>query len=90
MQKVQLIEYCGWVGVALFVSAYYMLSTNRLSSKSHLFHVLNILGSFGLIINAFYYSDHPNLLVNVIWMIIGLTSIVRNLVEANGKTKQSG
>lgn len=74
------IEITGWIAVFLYVLAYFLLSTDRLSAKSYLFHILNILGAAGLIVSAWYFSDRPNLVVNAIWFAIGATVIVRKLL----------
>lgn len=73
-----LIQICGWTGVSFFIIAYCLLSGNYISSKHYSFHLLNIVGGIGLSINAFYYHNQSNMLVNVIWITIGLVSIIKN------------
>lgn len=82
------IEVTGWLAVLLYVLAYFLLSTNKLSAHSYTFHLLNILGAIGLIINALYYSDRANLVVNVIWFAIGAVVILRKLLGP-GKDSES-
>jgi len=72
MQEKSLIEAIGWAGVIFYVFSYFLLSTGKLKANSYLFHVLNVLGAIGLIIDSGYEDDRPNLAVNSIWLLIGL------------------
>lgn len=81
-----IVEIAGWIAVFLYVLAYFLLSTNRLSAQSYLFHILNVLGATGLIINAYYFSDQANLVVNVVWFAIGTTVIVRKMLSAGKRS----
>ncbi|WP_077401237.1 CBU_0592 family membrane protein [Cellulophaga omnivescoria] len=67
----------GWLGAILFVVSYLLLSIGKLSSKSKVYHILNILGAVCLIINGFALNDFPNVVVNAVWACIGLYAIVR-------------
>ena len=75
MQEKSLIEAIGWAGVIFYVFSYFLLSTGKLKANSYLFHLLNILGAIGLIIDSSYEDDKPNLAVNTIWLLIGLFAI---------------
>ncbi|WP_254560514.1 CBU_0592 family membrane protein [Dyadobacter diqingensis] len=77
----KVIEFAGWLGVIFYVFAYLLLSTGMLKANSYRFHSLNILGAIGLIINSAYYGDKPNLVVNVIWLIIGIFAIYRRYLH---------
>lgn len=74
-----IVELAGWLGVIFYVFAYLLLSTGKLKSISYQFHLLNILGAIGLITDSAYYGDKPNLVVNVIWLVIGVSAISRRL-----------
>jgi hypothetical protein len=69
-----------WLGVVFYIMAYLLLSTGRLKPGSPLFHLLNILGAIGLIIDSAYHKDSPNLAVNVVWLLIGLFAISKSLL----------
>jgi len=69
----------GWIGAALLLGAYALVSTKRLEGDSVAYQGLNLLGSAMLIVNSFYYGAYPSVGVNVIWIGIALCSIVRVL-----------
>ena len=73
-----LIEIIGWLGAALVLSAYGLLSAHRLSSRSAAYQVLNIAGSIGLVINSGWNGAVPSAVVNVIWLGIGAHALWRN------------
>lgn len=78
-----IVEIAGWLGVIFYVFAYLLLSTGILKSTSFQFHSLNILGAIGLITDSAYYGDNPNLVVNVIWLVIGVFAISRRLFSSS-------
>lgn len=65
------VELVGWVGAALVLVAYGLLSAHRLSSRSISYQLLNIAGSIGLVINSAWNGAIPSAAVNVIWLGIG-------------------
>lgn len=85
MKSETIVEIIGWIGVIFYVFAYLLLSIGKLRADSYLFHTLNILGAIGLITDAGYYGDQPNLVVNVIWFAIGLFAIVRRLITSKSQ-----
>ncbi len=73
-----LIEIIGWVGAALVLAGYGLLSAHKLDSRSVTYQMLNIGGSLGLVINTLWNGAIPSAAVNVIWMGIGLHAVWRN------------
>lgn len=67
MDSKLVIEVIGWLGVIFYVLAYLLLTIGFLKANSYLFHILNILGASGLIMDSAYFGDKPNLVVNVLW-----------------------
>ena len=72
------MEIIGWVGAALVLAGYGLLSAHKLDSRSVTYQVLNIGGSLGLVINTLWNGAIPSAAVNVIWMGIGLHAVWRN------------
>jgi len=66
----------GWLGALSYIIAYLFLSLGKLNAKQKTYHLLNIVGATGLIINAIDLNDYPNIIVNVIWFAIGLTALM--------------
>jgi formate hydrogenlyase subunit 3/multisubunit Na+/H+ antiporter MnhD subunit len=66
------IEIVGWLAAALMLSAYLLLTSGRLSSRSNLYHWLNVLSGAGIVINSGWNGAYPSAFINVIWIAIGL------------------
>lgn len=90
MHKISLTEGLGWLGVLFYVSSYLLLSTGKLKSTGYKFHLLNILGAIGLIIDSAYENDKPNLTVNIIWLLIGLGAIGRRFCNNRSYRRNRG
>jgi hypothetical protein len=71
-----LADIAGWAGSLLYITAYLLLCMKKLNEDHSFYHLLNILGAFGLIVNANHWNDYPNIVVNVVWMAIGLAAII--------------
>ena len=71
------INIVGWVGVAMLLLAYWMVSTKRMEGSGIAFQLLNILGAAGLVTNSYYYGALPSVGVNVAWIAIGGYALLR-------------
>lgn len=60
-------EAVGWLGAVLVLAAYAVV-TNR--GTSFHYHVMNLLGAVGLLVNALHHRALPSTAVNVIWCFI--------------------
>lgn len=69
-------EIIGWFGVLLFISAYLLLSFNKLKPNKMPYQLMNILGAICLMLNSYYFNDFPNFILNLIWMCIGIVAIM--------------
>lgn len=74
-----LIEILGWCSVIAILGAYTLLSFNFLLSSSLIYQLLNITGAIGLIIEAYSKKDYEPVILNIIWFLIALISILRIL-----------
>lgn len=79
-------EVLGWAGAAALLLAYGLLSAGRLPAN-RTYHLINIIGSAGLGANALVHHAFPGVLVNAVWLLIGLVSVIeasRRLRRAQG------
>lgn len=67
----------GWIGAALLLGAYALVSTKRLEGDSLVYQLLNLFGSAFLIVNSAYYGAYPSVGVNVVWIGIAIFAILR-------------
>lgn len=71
-----LVRLSGWLGVIIYLIAYLLLVVKKLQSERPLYHILNILGAIGLLLNAWLLRDYPNLAINIIWAMIAVYAII--------------
>jgi len=67
----------GWLGAALVLVPYALVSTGRMSGTSAAYRGLNIGGGLCLLANTFYHGAYPSAVVNVIWTAIAVYAITR-------------
>ena len=71
------IEIIGWTAAAMMLSAYMLLTSGRLSSRSAVYQWLNVLSGAGFIVNSGWNGAYPSAFLNLIWMAIGLYGLFR-------------
>ena len=67
-------ELSGWVGAILVLIAYFLVSTEKMNSKSFTFQALNIAGAFLLVLYTYNCKAYASMSVNLIWIFIGVVS----------------
>ncbi len=72
-----LVEIVGWVGGALILAAYLLVSTRRLAAHAAAFQWLNIAGAVGILINSGWHGALPSVILNIAWMAIGIATLWR-------------
>lgn len=73
------MDLIGWIGAALVLSAYFLVSTRRLIGDSTPFQRLNLAGGIGLLANTLYYRAYPSSLVNIVWILIASVTLLRGI-----------
>jgi len=71
------VNVLGWLGSAAVVTAYSLISLQKLRSDSKTYQWLNLVGSVGLAINTGYFRAYPSTVVNVVWLLIACSALVR-------------
>jgi len=67
----------GWGGAFLILLAYFLVSFAIVSAHSLWYQGLNIVGSFGLTLEAFSKKDQPLTWLNAAWVIIALVAVLQ-------------
>ena len=65
------VDLIGWTGALLIIGAYALLSAGRIRAESALYHLMNILGAAGFVVNSGWNGALPSAAMNVVWMGIG-------------------
>ncbi|WP_433059288.1 CBU_0592 family membrane protein [Dactylosporangium sp. CS-033363] len=72
-----LIDFMGWIGAALVLAAYALVSTKRLAGDGVVFQTMNIVGAIALAWNSAVSHAWPSVAVNVAWVGIGAIAMYR-------------
>ena len=71
-----IIDIAGWIGAILLLLAYASVSSRRLAGDSVRFQLLNLSGGLLLAVNSGYHGALPSVVVNAVWIVIGVTALV--------------
>jgi hypothetical protein len=71
------IELAGWLGVLAYLIAYLLLALRILRADTLSYHLMNVIGAIGLIVNSLHTQDRQSIVVNVAWLLIGLWALYR-------------
>ncbi len=72
-----LIEVVGWIGAALIIAAYALLSAGKLRGDSRTYHLMNIFGAAGFVLNSGWNGAFPSAALNVVWIGIGAYGLLQ-------------
>jgi len=70
-------EISGWVGMALIVAAYFLISFKRIEAANRGYQLMNLFGAIGLGVNVFYQQSWPALALEIIWGAIALFALFK-------------
>ena len=70
-----LIEAVGWIGAALILGSYILVSTGKLSGRSKTFQWMNVVGAAGFVINSGWHGAIPSTALNAMWLLVGLATL---------------
>ena len=73
------IDILGWIGGALILGAYILLTAGKVDAKSARYQGMNFVGALGFIANGYYYGALPSAALNVIWAGIAIFALSRIL-----------
>ena len=87
MSAVQIaVEVAGWLGAALILLAYLLLSADKLTGQSLIYQGMNIVGAAGFVINGWWHGAIPSAALNVLWLLIGAVASWRILKRRGSST----
>ncbi|GAB6985701.1 CBU_0592 family membrane protein [Nocardioides pyridinolyticus] len=74
---VVIVNVVGWLGMALLVSAYALVTAGRMPGTGLLFQLMNLSGGAFLMVNSAWYSAWPSAALNLVWVVIGVVGLAR-------------
>ncbi len=73
------IELIGWYGACAVLAAYGLSNFGVIPTTSMLYQLLNLTGSFGIIVVSLKKKAYQPIALNIVWMFIALVAILSNL-----------
>ncbi|OGT59263.1 MAG: hypothetical protein A3F14_01185 [Gammaproteobacteria bacterium RIFCSPHIGHO2_12_FULL_43_28] len=76
----QLVKYAdmiGIIGVVLVLVAYYLLSTNKLSSRNLSYPLLNLIGAFLILYSLLFNWNLASVVIEMAWILISVIGLYR-------------
>jgi hypothetical protein len=71
------VNVLGWLGMALLIGAYGLVTAGRVHAAGLAFQLTNLFGGAFLMVNSAYYSAWPSAALNLVWVLIGTVGLVR-------------
>ncbi len=78
----------GWVGMALIVIAYFLLTSEKIVVKSWAYHTINFFGGAGLIFYTFINKTWPVMILNALWIIVAVSALMKIINKKFKKQKK--
>lgn len=75
MNTALIVDIVGWMGAALILLAYGLLTAGKLQARSVAYQGMNVVGALGFIANGWYHGAMPSAVLNIIWAGIGLVAL---------------
>jgi hypothetical protein len=71
-----LVDIAGWVGMALLLGAYALLTLRKVRGDGWIYQLMNLVGGLCLAVNAYYYGAIPVAVLNIAWFLIGVFGFI--------------
>lgn len=71
-----IIELAGWIGAGLSLYAYFLVSFKKSHGDAQFYQWLNSIAAILLIINTFAHKAYPSMFINIVWVVISMSSMV--------------
>ena len=77
-----IFDIVGWLGTAIVLTAYVLVSTGRVQPKATVYQAANVVAGVGLGLNALVNEAWPLVALNVVWAAVGLYNLTGERVRA--------
>ena len=72
-----IVNIAGWVGMALLLGAYALVTAGRLPGTGLTFQLMNLVGGALLMVNSAWYGAWPSAVLNLVLVVIGTIGLAR-------------
>ena len=73
-----LFETLGWIGTALVLLAYFLVSNKKMGSSNKYYQLMNLFGAIGIGISVFYKEAWPALFLQITWGGIAMVALIKS------------
>ena len=73
-----IIEIIGWIGTFLILTAYLLVSTERLKPKATAYILMNLFGAIFIGVNVFDNQAWPALALQIVWGAVAIISLTKS------------
>ena len=73
-------DFFDWIGIMgslLIAGAYYGVSNEYFSPKKLLYHLINLIGSFFILISLYFKRNPGAIIIELLWIFIAILSIYK-------------
>lgn len=85
-----LVEAAGWAGAFLILSAYLLISAEKVTGRSPLYQWMNVVGGAGFVVNGWWHGAMPSASLNVVWLLIGAAALWRIRSRRRAEERPTG
>lgn len=75
------VNIIGWIGTSMIVSAYFLLTTNKLKSTHLRYEMLNFFGAIGVLIDSLYSEAYPSVGLQLVWITVTIIGVRKILTK---------
>lgn len=79
------VEVIGWIGSALLILAYALLTMDKVKSRSWQYQMMNAVGALALVVNSIAHGALPPAALNAVWFVIGGVGLI-TILRSGGKS----
>lgn len=80
-----LVDILGWLGAAMLLVAYALVSARKVQGDSAPYQLLNAVGSIFLMLNTAYYGAYPSTFVNLVWLVIAAYTLKKVMSKVSAR-----
>ena len=86
-----IITISGWIGMALILISYLLITTKQLSPNTMTYQVINFIGAGGIVWDSVVNQAWPSAVFFIIWGCMAAVTLVIQIIgskKENGKKKR--
>jgi uncharacterized membrane protein YcaP (DUF421 family) len=78
----------GWIGMALILISYLLITTKQISPSSFIYQIINFIGAAGIVLDSVINGAWPSAVFFVIWGCMALISLIIQIINSKKEKKE--